>query len=363
MARPAVIFTSNPLFTPMLQALPLAVFVLNTQRQVIFANPLATRFQAGGLDLNPLLMTFPDAFLPCANHSADGCGSGPSCQHCGAYRAVLKSIDGVATEEECRLLVRNPTGESALDLRVCATPLACEGETFTLVTLLDIADEKRRLFLEKTFLHDLGNSIQALKGFMTLLETTEQAQKQKHYLGRVAEVADLLQREMEAYQMLVAAEEGNLAVQFHRVSTHQVLQAVFNTYHRPDMLAGRHLVLELGEDAILESDATLLERVLGNMVKNALEASALRETVTLSCARSGGSVTFRVKNPGEMPETVRLQVFKRSFSTKGSGRGLGTYSMKLLTERYLGGSIRVTSSEAEGTVFSASYPIQAKRNT
>lgn len=39
-----------------------------------------------------------------------------------------------------------------------------------------------------------------------------------------------------------------------------------------------------------------------------------------------------------MPRTSQLQIFQRSFSTKGKGRGLGTYSIKLLTERYLKGT-------------------------
>jgi signal transduction histidine kinase len=52
-----------------------------------------------------------------------------------------------------------------------------------------------------------------------------------------------------------------------------------------------------------------------------------------------------------MPREVQLQLFKRSFTTKGTGRGLGTYSMKLLTERYLKGRIAFTSSETDGTTF------------
>lgn len=39
----------------------------------------------------------------------------------------------------------------------------------------------------------------------------------------------------------------------------------------------------------------------------------------------------------ELPLLVQLQIFNRSFSTKGKGRGTGTYSMKLLTKRYLKG--------------------------
>ena len=62
-----------------------------------------------------------------------------------------------------------------------------------------------------------------------------------------------------------------------------------------------------------------------------------------------------------MPHVVQLQLFQRSFSTKGLGRGLGTYSMKLLSERYLGGRISFTSTEEAGTTFTASYPRQLRR--
>ena len=37
--------------------------------------------------------------------------------------------------------------------------------------------------------------------------------------------------------------------------------------------------------------------------------------------------------------------------------GYGTYSMKLLSERYLGGSVSFESSEDTGTVFRARYPV------
>ena len=62
--------------------------------------------------------------------------------------------------------------------------------------------------------------------------------------------------------------------------------------------------------------------------------------------------TFTVHNPEVMPKEVQLQVFQRSFSTKGeAGRGIGTYSMKLFGERYLGGKVAFVSSSSEGTTF------------
>jgi len=67
-------------------------------------------------------------------------------------------------------------------------------------------------------------------------------------------------------------------------------------------------------------------------------------------------VRFTVHNPGEMPQEASLQVFQRSFSTKGTGRGLGTYSMKLLSEQYLQGKVGFSSTPEEGTLFFAEYP-------
>jgi sensor histidine kinase regulating citrate/malate metabolism len=68
-------------------------------------------------------------------------------------------------------------------------------------------------------------------------------------------------------------------------------------------------------------------------------------------------VTFSVHNAAVMPPEVQMQVFQRSFSTKSeAGRGIGTHSMKLFGERYLGGDVRFISGEPEGTTFSITLP-------
>ncbi|MDZ7633173.1 MAG: HAMP domain-containing sensor histidine kinase [Bacteroidales bacterium] len=99
------------------------------------------------------------------------------------------------------------------------------------------------------------------------------------------------------------------------------------------------------------SDPLLLRRIVGNMTKNALEASKSGQKVTLSCREEGVKTLFSVHNEDYIEPEAQLKLFRRSFSTKGSGRGIGTYSMKLLGEKYLHGKVWFTSSPDEGTTF------------
>ena len=108
------------------------------------------------------------------------------------------------------------------------------------------------------------------------------------------------------------------------------------------------------------SDPTLLKRSLGNLLRNALEACQPGETVTLSCQVQGGDIVFAVHNPGAIPPASQLQIFNHSFTTKGLGRGLGTYSVKLLIERYLKGRVHFISTPEVGTTFYVTLPVIPK---
>ena len=118
-------------------------------------------------------------------------------------------------------------------------------------------------------------------------------------------------------------------------------------------VSGRNLVLGDVPECSIVSDGAILRRILGNMVKNALEATrfgSYRNHAVQGIRRH--RIAFSVHNEGVIPEEVQLQLFQRSFSTKeGEGRGIGTYSIKLFGERFLKGKVTFASSELEGTIF------------
>ena len=67
-------------------------------------------------------------------------------------------------------------------------------------------------------------------------------------------------------------------------------------------------------------------------------------------------VTFSVWNAGHIPGATVHRIFQRYFTTKGPGRGNGTWSMKVVGEELLRGEVGFRTSELGGTTFWITLP-------
>lgn len=338
-----------------LDGLPGPAVVLNEFRQILAANQRL--LDDLGLDsVEALLGVRPGEAYGCrsAAEAPGGCGTGKRCAYCGLAGAILKSLESGRTEtDECRIAT---TSGAALDLEVSATPTLLDDLPVVFVAMRDISAEKRRQVLERTFFHDLLNTAGGLRGLLTLSETAENPRDRARLRGSLLTLADDLIAEIRNHRTLCEAEEGvlGLHVSVHEVS--RILEDVGLLYVSHEAARGRTLALRGAPDLVLETDPILLKRVLGNMVKNALEATPEGGQVTFWAEAEEHGAAFHVRNPGVMPDPVQQQIFQRSFSTKGEGRGLGTYGMKLLGEQYLQGRVSFVSEPGKGTTFTFRLP-------
>ncbi|MTI85466.1 MAG: PAS domain-containing sensor histidine kinase [Firmicutes bacterium] len=341
-----------------LDALPNIVMVLNHNRQVILCNRVLLDL-LGVEDHESVKGLRPGELLRCV-HACEmpgGCGTTEFCRTCGAVNAIMESQYGRKVYHECRILINNNGRTKALDLGVTAMPIRINNEEFTVLSMADISDEKRRHSLERIFFHDVMNTAGVLTGVAELLENTADADLAKEFILDIQSSAKLLVEQIREQRDLTLAENNELKVSTSPLQSLNILSNVAAHFANHETSLQQQILIDpTAENIVFTSNPQLLHRVLGNMLKNALEASEAGDTVWLGCRFQDGQVEYWVNNPGVMPREIQLQLFQRSFSTKGKDRGLGTYSMKLLTERYLQGSISFTVSKKEGTTFFARYP-------
>ncbi|UTF51564.1 PAS domain-containing sensor histidine kinase [Desulfomicrobium sp. ZS1] len=338
---------------------PLPLLVLDSCRQIVFANKAFTDI-AGASDLTPFLAKRPGEAMGCvySDVGASGCGTSRYCRECGALRAILESMETrEKSEHECQLLCRDEHGATeAKDLRVFVSPWETPDGTYYVLTLRDIGDEKRRQALERIFFHDILNSAGGARNLVDILmnEVPEDAREIAH-MAKSSLFA--LVDEIQKQKQLLAAERNEYATLKITLQGLEIVQSVVGEFRTHPKALGKNIHLDAGSvNVAVSSDFSLLRRILVNMLINALEATQAGGIVTAGLRREKDRAVFWVGNPAVMEKSVRLQVFKRSFSTKGQDRGLGTYSIKLLAENYLGGEVGFSSEEPAGTIFWVSLP-------
>jgi len=337
-----------------LNSLPYLAMVVDASRQTVFANQvLLDTF--GIKALAEIIGQRPGELLSClhAGSHEEGCGSAEECRHCQAGQTVSACLaSGTRVTGEARVSARSGDRRMAYDLRVTAAPLELEGTRLAMVYLEDISATKRRDHLENIFLHDLLNSI----GGLQLLTEIPADQRTTQWSGTFTRQVELLADEVRAHRLLTKAEHGDLDPDISCLPAATLLELSLAGLKPLAAKRGVALDVVLPDGPIyLATDLQIARRVVLNAVKNALEATTDGERVRIEVREENSSVVIAVWNPQILPESVRHQLFQRSFSTKGVGRGLGTYSMRLLLEDYLGGHVDYASGPL-GTTFQLSFP-------
>ncbi len=354
--RQARLISQTPLLCKHLDMIPAAVLILNEQRQIVFANEMAAEMM-GVPKREALYGLRPGEALHCihADESENGCGTTPFCRICGTVKTILTAFEGVQTVEECHI---NPMeGYLPFDFRVTSSPYFFADERFVAFVIADISNEKRREVLERIFFHDVNNTLNVLLSTVELMPP--HATRQENELAEViATGVKMLVNEIKSQQSLLLAEDGGLALEPAELNSLDLLKEIISLYRHYDCAGNKIIEIDSRSAAIIfSSDKSQLSRVIGNMLKNALEASSPEETITIGCRKTGRErICFWVHNEQYIPQIIQDQIFSRSFSTKGTGRGVGTYSMKLLGERYLDGKVSFNSTPDEGTTFSIELP-------
>jgi signal transduction histidine kinase len=335
--------------------------VLNEHRQILAMNESLLETLGVGSAENLFGLRLGEA-IHCI-HSSDmpgGCGTSEYCSTCGAAIAMVTCPDkNEPVEKTCAVTVGNNSGKQDLYLRVRSVPVSHQGKKLLLLFLQDISHQQRLASLEQVFFHDINGILQGILGASELL-SLKAPEQIRVYSDLLRKLTLRLVGEVSMQQYLSQNGGNSYQTSVSTIRVRQIVEDIGIFFSSHPSKGNRLLVLpDLVQDVTITTDASLVIRIIVNMIINAFEATDDGDEVRLSVDTNSREVVFFVWNRTFIPGDIALRIFQRNFSTKAdAGRGLGTYSMKLFGEEILGGKVDFSTSPGDGTCFRFVLPVR-----
>lgn len=156
-------------------------------------------------------------------------------------------------------------------------------------------------------------------------------------------------------QLMLQLREGNAPPGGHRGVE---LAPIVRRIEAVAAQRGRTVEVRIADPVVTRGHEERIERVLGHVVQNALDATGPTDRVWLTLGRSSGQAQIEVGDTGigMTQEHVQTRLFKPFQTTKPTGMGIGSYE-SFQYVRELGGSISVDTALERGTVMTIALPL------
>ena len=210
--------------------------------------------------------------------------------------------------------------------------------------------------------HDIRNPLQAITSDVFLLKSELVPLAQGDQKNNIKESLDGIEKNIEYINKIVAdlqdfarplkphAEEVDLKIVLEDLLTKNVL---------PENV--KVIVKVEPEARKVVADCAYLNRIMNNLITNAVQAMPKGGKLTIQAVRDEKDVVITVKDSGVgVPEEVKTKLFTPMFTTKSKGQGFGLPVVKRMTEA-LGGTVTFESQEGKGTTFTVRLPPQRKK--
>jgi putative PEP-CTERM system histidine kinase len=318
-------------FSPVSGSEPLCDFLKRSLWVVDLAELASRPDRYEGLTVPSWLQRFPDAWLIV-----------PLVQHSDLFGFVVlaRSRSKVALNWEVLDLLKIAGSQAASHLArqksADALAVASQFETFNRLSTFVV--------------HDLKNLVAQL----ALLVAN--AEQHKHSPEFQKDMMETIEHAVQKMRLLLQ--------KFHRESSVQHAQQVSLDWLLRQAAASKksdhpRLILDIRQTGLVVSaDAGRLERVIGHLIQNAIEATPREGQITVRVSGQASAALIEVADTGRgmSAEFIRTRLFKPFESTKSAGMGIGVFETREYVHQ-IGGQLEVESVPDIGTTFRVTLPL------
>ena len=288
----------------------------------------------------------------------------------------LRTVDNALVESFMKLktggreLLRLKLGDETLYLSLYAIELTLRGEVMKLISMSNIQSELEEKEMEawqnlvRVLTHEIMNSVTPISSLAGMVETELENKRRQANLTLTPDEAEDMHLSVQTigkrsaglihfvkeFRNLTHVPKPNLTP----VKVKDLLEEMA-LLHRKE-LADHGIAIQLklpATELIVDADKTLIEQVLINLIKNAIQAfdQQTDRKIDLSAYDNEGHIILSVKDNGSGIDADAMErIFVPFFTTKKTGSGIGL-SLSRQIMRQHGGQITAKSKLGEGTEF------------
>ena len=210
--------------------------------------------------------------------------------------------------------------------------------------------------------HELRTPLTVVRGQLEVaLFTAQTVEQHREAMADALEGVERLSNIVRALLMLSQAESGQLVLQKNEMDLSGLVRDLVDQHQIPAEAQGVHLSAELPDGCILTGDRIQIERLVSNLLGNAIKYTPAGGQVKVSLSPQLDHVKMIVEDTGVGISPTHLpHIFDRFYRVPSAdpekGLGLGLSFVAWIARAH-GGSVTVESKLQEGTRFTVLLPV------
>lgn len=255
-----------------------------------------------------------------------------------------------------------------------AAKIVREGkEVGILVLMRDVTVERELERMKEEFfhavVHDLRGPVSVIDGMVHVMKNLQSlGDRERRYLELAKTATARLSGLIANILDIAKLESGTMMLALAKVPADSILGAVRDLNRVPAEAKGVTIEVETQNPGEISIDAKLVDRVLMNLVGNALKFTPSGGRITIGAIDGGSEVEYYVRDTGPGIPASQVKAIFEKFkqldrdAAKRAGYGLGLSICKKIVEVH-GGHIWVESEEGKGSRFVFRLPRQGPPTT